>query len=206
MIFKVKRDRTRGFTMIGNEVFHDKRLSLKAIGLLCLLWSLPDDWDLSVSGLAAIMKDKKASIRSGLKELEVAGYIRFEQPRIAGKFAENVCSVSDSPLTDFPSTEELSSEKPSAEARTQVNNNKYNTKKEKTNKETLSHTYERAGSEFKAPTMIEAAMYRDEEGLNVDPCHFCDYYEARGWTINGEPVSDWRALMRSWESNGYNCG
>lgn len=27
---------------------------------------------------------------------------------------------------------------------------------------------------------------------------FIDYYEERGWKINGEPIRDWRALMRKW--------
>lgn len=27
---------------------------------------------------------------------------------------------------------------------------------------------------------------------------FIDYYEERGWKINGEPIRDWRALVRSW--------
>ena len=130
MIRKVTGERSRGYTQIGNEVFHDKGLSLKAVGLLCLLWSLPEDWNVSASGLAAITKDEKASIRSGFKELEAAGYIKFEQARIAGKFARNVCSIADAPFTDFPSTGKPFAEKPSTRNRTQENKNKYIPKKE----------------------------------------------------------------------------
>ena len=30
---------------------------------------------------------------------------------------------------------------------------------------------------------------------------FFDYYEKRAWTIEGEPVRDWRALAVRWEEN-----
>ena len=127
---KIKSDIADNFTMIGNEVFHDKGLSLKAVGLFCLMWSLPDNWDLSVSGLAKIKKDEKASIRTGFKELEKAGYIRFKQERIAGKFSKSVCLVAYSPFTDFRYAEKPYTEKPYTENRTQENKNKYNTEKE----------------------------------------------------------------------------
>jgi len=38
-------------------------------------------------------------------------------------------------------------------------------------------------------------------GLSVDPARFVSYYAQRGWVTNGVPVTDWRALLLSWESN-----
>jgi len=29
--------------------------------------------------------------------------------------------------------------------------------------------------------------------------YFCDHYESRGWSINGNPIRDWRAQLRTWK-------
>lgn len=47
-------ERTRDYTVMSNHHLRDKRLSLKAKGLLSQMLSLPDDWDYTLSGLAYI--------------------------------------------------------------------------------------------------------------------------------------------------------
>lgn len=78
-IFRVEKN--KNYTIISNYHLRDKNLSLKAIGLLSLILSLPDNWDYSQAGLAAICKDGEDSIRSGLKELEKFGYLERERER-----------------------------------------------------------------------------------------------------------------------------
>lgn len=51
-IFRV--DKTGDYTVMGNHHLRDKNLSLKAIGLLPKMLSLPDDWDYSMNGLVSI--------------------------------------------------------------------------------------------------------------------------------------------------------
>jgi len=65
----------QGFTIVDNYALKDKRLSLKATGLLIKMLSLPDDYEFSEAGLAAIVKDGITSIRSAIKELEEMGYL-----------------------------------------------------------------------------------------------------------------------------------
>ena len=48
---------------------------MKAKGILSLMFSLPDDWDYTLKGLAYLSTDGIDSIRSGIQELERAGYI-----------------------------------------------------------------------------------------------------------------------------------
>ncbi len=57
----------QGFTIVDNYALKDKRLSLKATGLLVKMLSLPDYWEFSEAGLAAIVKDGITSIRSAIK-------------------------------------------------------------------------------------------------------------------------------------------
>lgn len=78
-IFRVEKN--SNYTVISNYHLRDKNLSLKTIGLLSLILSLPEDWDYTQAGLAAICKDGEDSIRSGLKELEKYGYLERERER-----------------------------------------------------------------------------------------------------------------------------
>lgn len=51
-----------------------------------------------------------------------------------------------------------------------------------------------------APTVEEVKAYADSIGYtSLDAQSFCDYYSARGWKINGEPIRDWKALVRRWK-------
>ena len=71
--FRVNKD--RDYTTMSNYHLKDMNLSLKAIGLLSKMLSLPDDWDYSINGLVAICKDKKTSVISALDELKEHGYV-----------------------------------------------------------------------------------------------------------------------------------
>ena len=68
--------KTRNYTVISNIHLRDKRMSLKAKGLLTLMLSLPDDWDYSVAGLVTQCKESKTAVQSTLKELEQCGYLK----------------------------------------------------------------------------------------------------------------------------------
>ena len=103
MIIKDRSDNILGYTNIDNRVFRDGTLSLKAIGLYCLIRALPETWNLSVRGLATLSRDRHTSVRAGLKELEEAGYLLVDQGRNKGnKFSRNDCVILCSPSRDFP--------------------------------------------------------------------------------------------------------
>lgn len=56
---------------------------------------------------------------------------------------------------------------------------------------------------FKKPKLEEIKQYCDERGNLIDAQHFFDYYEACGWAVGkGKKMKDWRAAVRTWESNG----
>ena len=72
-IFRINKN--KNYTVMSNLHFKDKRLSLKAKGLLSQMLSLPDDWDYSMNGLAAINKENISAVKSALKELKNCGYL-----------------------------------------------------------------------------------------------------------------------------------
>ena len=140
-VFRVER--THDYTVMSNFHLKDKRLSLKAKGLLSQMLSLPDDWDYTLSGLCFINRESKDAIRSAINELERAGYIRRRQTTDAtGKFGSNEYSIYERPITDSPSLGSPSSEKPTTEkpiaekplpgTPTQLNTKKSSTQKQNT--------------------------------------------------------------------------
>ena len=60
-VFRI--DTTRDYTVMSNHHLRNTELSLKAKGLLSLMLSLPENWDYTTKGLAAICKDGIDSIR-----------------------------------------------------------------------------------------------------------------------------------------------
>ena len=74
---------TGGFTTMLNHHLRNRNLSLKAVGLLSKMLSLPPDWDYSIRGLATLNTDGIDGIRTAMKELEDEGYVVRVQSRRA---------------------------------------------------------------------------------------------------------------------------
>lgn len=55
-------------------------------------------------------------------------------------------------------------------------------------------------SKFQKPSLKEVAEYCRERQNDVDPQRFIDYYESNGWKVGRNPMKDWKATVRSWES------
>ena len=86
------------FTNISNDIFMNKSLSYKDIGLLTQLLSLPDDWEFNAKGLATIHKDCVNSVQNGLKSLEEKGYLtRIRNRDEKGRLHESDYWIYDDP-------------------------------------------------------------------------------------------------------------
>ena len=57
-----KIEKLNDYTVMANHHLRNRKLSLKAKGLQSLMLSLPEEWDYSLKGLAAICKDGVDSI------------------------------------------------------------------------------------------------------------------------------------------------
>lgn len=94
----IKRNVRTDFTILPNDLIRDKRLSWKALGLLVYILYLPDNFRLRLSFLAKEKKTGRDATRSGLKELECAGYLNIRHERgERGKFLQVIWEVTDSP-------------------------------------------------------------------------------------------------------------
>lgn len=98
----LRKEHKENYTCISNDVFKSD-LSLKARGMLCTMLSLPDDWEFSENGLQEILKDGQTSIRSAIKELEVAGFLSRTRERDEnGRMGRCVWIVCDYPRFENP--------------------------------------------------------------------------------------------------------
>ena len=116
----IKRiQKSKNYSIISNEILRRKDLSLKAKGLMSLILSLPDSWDLTVNGLVAIVKESKNTIYSVLKELNGFGYVeRNRVTNLSGKVVKWELLVYEEPLTKKPQLK-----KPDVENCTQISTN-----------------------------------------------------------------------------------
>ena len=198
-VFRVNK--TKDYVTMSKNHLKEKKMSLKAKGLLSEMLGLPDEWDYSIDGLVAINKENESAIKSTLTELKEFGYLKvtklmpnattsgrieyiydiYEKPIQEGKKQE----VENLPLEIQP-LEIQPIENP-----TQLNNKELNTK-QLNNKE-----YKR----FVKPTLEQIKEYCLERKNNVDSERFFNYYEANGW-VQGKsrkPIKDWKACIRTWE-------
>ena len=129
-VFRINK--TNNYTVMSNHHFKEKKMSLKAKGLLSLMLSLPDDWDYSISGLATLSKDGKDSIMSALAELEKFGYLtRTRLTNEKGQFAGveyNIFEIPQpkNPISEKPNEENENSENSNSENPAQLNTNSTN--------------------------------------------------------------------------------
>lgn len=101
------------FTTMSNHHLRNKKLSLKAVGLMSKILSLPDEWDYSLRGLAKLNTDGIDGVRSAVKELEEAGYIIRRQLRDkSGKMSHSEYLVFEIPELAKPTLDAPSLEKP----------------------------------------------------------------------------------------------
>lgn len=79
MRFKIET--LKEYTIIPNEYLKDKHLSLKSKGLLTIMYSLPNEWDYTMSGLCKITNTGITAIRNIITELEIFGYLFREETK-----------------------------------------------------------------------------------------------------------------------------
>lgn len=94
------------FTVMKNHHLRNKNLSLKAIGLMSKMLSLPPDWDYTVEGLICICKEGRDAVRTALIELEEAGYLeRTRQRDERGRLGDTDYVLHNEPASGSPTSE-----------------------------------------------------------------------------------------------------
>lgn len=134
---------------------------------------------------------KNRSITNWLSALEEAGYIQREEIYEKGTkrvqerriyIVENNC---DTPSKNFPTPLENNFPTPtkkSSKGIIQVNNKTNNI----------------------PPQRDDVVNYINQQGYNVDADRWFAYYESNGWKVGRNSMKDWKACIRTWQTNGFN--
>lgn len=123
----IRIHKTDNYTVMCNNHLREKQMSLKAMGLMSLMLSLPDNWGYSISGLTKLARDGKDSVMNALTELEHFGYLkRTRRYDERGRFAGYDYDIFEQPqaVTPYsgnPNTDKPYSEKPNTENPPQLN-------------------------------------------------------------------------------------
>lgn len=142
----IRVNNTKGFTVMSNYHFQDKEISLKAKGLLGLMLSLPSNWDYSVNGLVAIVKENKAAVQTALKELEEHKYLKRTRVQDeTGRF-DYIYDIYEKPYDKLPWTENQCTDIQCTEVQCTENQPQINTNKQSTN---IQNTKELNTNEYK---------------------------------------------------------
>lgn len=213
---KVEKKQTN-FTIVPNEILQSKELSLQAKGLISQCLSFPDNWNYSINGLVAVVKEGRTAVMNTIKELERYGYVKRNKIHDKnGKFSGIEYVITDYPNTDNPTTEKPYSEnlkmvktqenqpyagnpttgkpttdKPIAENLIQ-NNTIYNNTiyKKENNIKNIA---------FDINIINECISNNNLEFVNAE--EFYNYYSLRDWkTKNGEPITNLKSLLVSWNT------
>ena len=152
---KVTRIKNANYTTISNVFLRDKELSLKAKGLLATILSLPENWDFSIKGICATIKEGTTAVYSAIDELKERGYCKV----VTNRNEKGMIVGNDYTFYEDPSMENLNMGN-----QTQINtnislpytkdtDNKEKNKEEETNKELFEQcwiAYRRKGKKGKA--------------------------------------------------------
>ena len=127
-VFRIER--TRDYTVMSNHHLRNGKLSLKAKGLLSMMLSLPEDWNYTTRGLAAICKEGVDAIGGALRELETAGYIvRYQLRDRQGRISDTEYVIYEQPQPKNPDTPQPDTASPDTEKPAELNIEKSNTQK-----------------------------------------------------------------------------
>ena len=212
-VFRVNK--TSDYTVMSNFHLKDRRMSLKAKGLLSLILSLPDDWNYTIGGLVAICAEKEVAIKTALNELKDRGYLRVDKrvPTKAngGKY-EYVYNIFEQPY-GIQAVENQGVENQPLESQgvepipLYKGTNKSNT--DKSNTDTPIIDEDELGKptrkRFVPPTLEEIKAYCIERKNAVDAQKFYDYFAASDWyDSKGNKVKSWKQKVITWENNSFN--
>lgn len=176
------------FTQIPNEWVRDKRLSLKAIGLLTQLMSHSPGWNMSLSSLARYNGTGVDTIKTAVAELEKYGYlIRSEKQKHNedGTFADYIWTTAD----PFENPVTVKTAHGKQDTKNTITKEKQIIKNKQENRAS------KISDDWQPTDAVKADFQTKYAGLdhNKEIMKFINYYQS-----NGKSMKDWNAAFRNW--------
>ena len=91
----------RGYVQVSNNFLRDERISFKAKGLFCYMFSMNEDWNFTIKSIAKQQKDGYDAVQSALEELKKYDYVEYEKH----SDGTGTYFLNDDPKTENPKLE-----------------------------------------------------------------------------------------------------
>lgn len=209
-----------GYGTIAKLAMQDKRLHVYAKAIYAYFCSFTGGGDTCFPSRDKICFDlgiAKTSYQKYLRQLVQNGYIIVEQQKNNGVFSHNIYTLKD--VIDIPAADcetvhgvtahGATEHDVTAHGEVDTNNNSSNNNNTNNN---ISKKERKFARRFIPPTVDEVRLFCIERRNNVDAQRFVDFYTAKGWKVGKNPMVDWKAAVRTWESRSAstscsnNCG
>ena len=210
-----------GYKKVNKSIIECKYIDCETLGVYVRIITLGLKWRLNIKGLAAFLGLSDNKIRKAIKSLEEQGYIvrkavscddgklrgwdyyiypypiEEEQRSRAGlpcyqKTDTRLNRQHGLPTTRFTdNTVNGEDNNNILKELIDLNNNKT---------ESIITVPTTKKERFVKPTLEEVEAYISEKGYCVNAQQFIDYYTSNGWKVGRNPMKDWKAAVRTWET------
>lgn len=201
--------RNQNFTVIGNDVIQDSRMSIDARGVLIYILSLPDDWVIYKKDLQERINVGRRILDRCFSEMKEAGYlIESGEIKEDGRFVGKGYSIFD--FSVYDQRPEMYTTDVQNVQRTDVQNvhstdvqnvHLLNTNIQRTNK----GNFEKKKS-FQKPTVEEVTAYAkikhsmSDHQAKTFAEYFWNFYESKGWLVGKSAMKNWEsAVTGTWK-------
>lgn len=182
----IRVNKTRDYTVMSNYHLRDENLSLKAVGLMSWMLSLPDNWNFTTEGIVKCRKEGRDAIRGALKELEDAGYLVIKHGKDKGGKFTTSYTLYEQPKTTNTKGKARKPQRKNRNGKTESENStQINTNKPSTNNTSTKNQVRRMlkmeawKMEKKARESVaqKMAIYHGESKGDNKPLFLFDTYE-----------------------------
>lgn len=149
------KKRENHFVQVSNSFLRDEKISFKAKGLFCYMFSMSESWNFTIRSIATQQKDGYDSIKSALQELKDLNYISYTK-HSNGK---GTYFLDDEPKTENPLVGNPIMGKSTPIKKNQLIKNKNNTENLLLSKYRIDCNNEMIGSD---ETIVSFIKYRKE--------------------------------------------
>lgn len=134
--------------------------------------------------------------------------IRFDLSRqrlrtILDRIVKNCIATKEQPTSNQRATKlvfDIQQDTPSLQPKSNQapTNEQPTTNQLPTNKQPTKRT--KKAAKFTPPTDADVITYVAEKGYHFNPESFVPHYQSKGWKVGDQPMKDWRAACRTWET------
>ena len=182
----------KGYAVCFNEWALDKEIK-DELGLLLIISSLCAENGYCYASnkyFADLFNIAEETISRKIKKLERKEYITIEYEKKGCEIVNRFIRLTKMSIHDCQICQSTIDEN------VKENNIRLNNNKEIDNNKLLS-----TKKVFIKPTLEQVKEYCSERNNHIDAQLFIDYYESNGWKVGRNPMKDWKATIRTWESN-----